>query len=133
MDAEQQNVARACHQFAENNSMSFPLIVAKLVDAGFESYTVDFRRGTTVYYLPSGDNIELPLSSHKEGVAASFQTADLQAAIREAQEGLPSYTYLGFCQKVKAAGCAGYIVSFLGSRANYFGRTGETYVEAFPQ
>jgi hypothetical protein len=32
-----------------------------------------------------------------------------------------------------AAGCAGYIVSFLGRRVVYFGRTAETHVEHFPK
>jgi len=34
---------------------------------------------------------------------------------------------------VVAAGCTGYLVSFPGQRAVYFGRTGETHVEHFPQ
>lgn len=53
------------------------------------------------------------------------------AAIREAQALVPGYTYKGFCAKARAAGCAGYIVSFLG-RAVYFGRTAETLTEPFP-
>jgi hypothetical protein len=32
-----------------------------------------------------------------------------------------------------AAGCAGYIVSFTGRRAVYFGRNAEIHVECFPQ
>jgi hypothetical protein len=40
--------------------------------------------------------------------------------------------YKGFCEKVLAAGCAGYIVSLAGRRAVYFGRTAETHVELFP-
>lgn len=39
---------------------------------------------------------------------------------------------MGFCRKVAAAGCAGYVVSFPGRRAVYMGRTGETHVETFP-
>lgn len=54
------------------------------------------------------------------------------AAIREAQSLVPGYTYRGFCAKARAAGCAGYIVSFLGRRAVYFGRTAETLTEPFP-
>jgi uncharacterized protein YbcV (DUF1398 family) len=65
-------------------------------------------------------------------VAATFDSRTLQAAIREAQTGAPGYTYAGFCMKAIAAGCAGYLVSFLGKRVTYFGRTGETHVELFP-
>jgi len=33
----------------------------------------------------------------------------------------------------KAAGCAGYLVSFLGRRVLYFGRSAGTHVEHFPK
>jgi uncharacterized protein YbcV (DUF1398 family) len=66
-------------------------------------------------------------------IAGSFGISAVQAAIREAQQLVPGYTYAGFCAKVMAAGCAGYIVSFVGRRAVYFGRTAETHIEHFPQ
>ena len=65
-------------------------------------------------------------------VAAEFNLGVVRAAIREAQALVPGYTYKGFCDKVKRAGCAGYLVSFLGRRVLYFGRTGETHTEYFP-
>jgi len=69
-----------------------------------------------------------------EGVVAPVFDASVVAdAVREAQTQAPGYTYRGFCKKVKAAGCAGYMVSFLGKRVVYFGRTGETHVEHFPR
>ena len=43
------------------------------------------------------------------------------------------YSYRGFCEKAKEAGCAGYLVSFLGRRVVYFGRTAETHVEHSPR
>jgi len=61
-------------------------------------------------------------------VAEAFNTAAIQAAIREAQQLASGYTYTSFCRKVTDAGCAGYIVSFTGRRAVYFGRTAETHV-----
>ena len=42
-------------------------------------------------------------------------------------------SYAAFGAKAKAAGCAGYIVSFLGRRVVYFGHTAETHVEHFPK
>ncbi len=33
----------------ENNTMAFPQIIGILIDAGFESYAVDFRRETATY------------------------------------------------------------------------------------
>jgi uncharacterized protein YbcV (DUF1398 family) len=74
----------------------------------------------------------LPLPRDDEAVAAEFDGEIVKAAIHEAQRGASGYSYKGFCRKVKAAGCAGYIVSFSGRRVLYFGRTAETHVENFP-
>jgi uncharacterized protein YbcV (DUF1398 family) len=87
---------------------------------------------TKSYYLPDGDSLELAFPAVDIPVAAAFDTGAVQAAIREAQTRAPGYTYHGFCRKVMAAGCAGYIVSILGRRVVYFGRTAETHVEYFP-
>ena len=132
MDARLIEVATACLRGAENNTMAFPGIVQALGSAGFESYAVDFRRRTAIYYLASGDNVELPTTLEHSAVAADFDTKALQAAIKEAQQQVRGYTYRGFCQTATAAGCAGYVVSLPGRRAVYFGRTAETHVEHFP-
>jgi uncharacterized protein YbcV (DUF1398 family) len=133
MDARFSEIAESCLQAAENGSMAFPEIVGKLMQAGFESYAVDFRRATATYYLPDGDSVVLPTHRHRTLIASALNVAALQAAIREAQQSAPDYTYLGFCEKVMAGGCAGYVVSFSGRRAVYFGRTAETHVEHFPK
>ena len=132
MDEHQQAVARACLAHAEANSATFPEIVRALIEAGFESYAVDFRRAVAIYYLPDGRSIELAAHRTSGAVAAAFDAGALQAAIREAQQLVPGYTYKGFCEKAVAAGCAGYVVSFTGRRALYIGRTAETHVEHFP-
>lgn len=125
-------IAEACLLGAESGRMEFPQIVMTLVDAGFESYGVDFRRGTATYYTPDGDSVELNAEAVRGPVAKAFGPNAIASAIREAQANAPGYTYLGFCSKVRAAGCAGYTVSFLGRRAVYHGRTAETHVEMFP-
>lgn len=124
-------IARACLDAAEQNTLSFPEIVKTLMDAGFESYCVDFRRARAVYYTADGDSVDLPTHRTEGEVAPAFDVARLQGAIREAQQLVPGYTYQGFCRTAVAAGCAGYTVSFLGRRAVYMGRTGETHVEQF--
>ncbi len=126
-------VAETCLRGAEQDAMTFPQIVGLLMEQGFESYAVDFRRKRAIYYLPDGDSVELPMDFAPQPAAATFDTVAIQNAIREAQQRVSGYTYAGFCQKVISAGCAGYIVSFLGRRAVYFGRTAETHVELFPQ
>lgn len=132
MTEEQTAAARACLAAAESDTATFPAIVGALVGAGFESYAVDFRRATATYYLPSGDSLELPTHKAATAIAPALDDAGLTAAIREAQQQAPGYTYRGFCEKAAAAGCAGYIVSFPGRRAVYFARTGQTHVELFP-
>ncbi|CCJ07467.1 DUF1398 domain-containing protein [Methylocystis sp. SC2] len=133
MNAQPMEIAESCLRGAESNSMSFPEIVGKLMQAGFESYAIDFRRATATYYLPDGESVVFSTPRLEAPIAPALDTNIVGAAIREAQQSAPGYTYLGFCRKVMAGGCAGYVVSFSGRRAVYFGRTAETHIEHFPQ
>ncbi|HTU53933.1 MAG TPA: DUF1398 family protein [Acetobacteraceae bacterium] len=132
MDERKKSVARACLEGAESGTMIFPEIVGTLMREGFESYAIDFRRAVATYYRPDGDRVELAAHKIDVSVAPAFDAGSVQAAIKEAQQLVPGYTYKGFCRKVALAGCAGYIVSFSGRRALYIGRTAETHVEHFP-
>lgn len=125
--------ARECIQAAYAGTLDFPSIVRKLIAAGFEGYDVDFRRHRCTYFLADGQCIELPLPASSERIAATFDASSVERAVREAQSKAPGYTYAGFCTQVMAAGCAGYMVSFLGRRVVYFGRTAEVHVEHFPR
>lgn len=125
--------AQRCLDAAYQGTMDFPSIVRALIEAGFEGYDVDYRRGTSTYFRASGESVQLTLPATDAPVAAEFHASDVEQAVREAQNKAPGYTYAGFCAKVKAAGCAGYMVSFLGKRVVYFGRTAETHVEHFPR
>ncbi|CZT35428.1 DUF1398 domain-containing protein [Rhizobium sp. 9140] len=131
MNEHQTAIAKRCLAAAEDDTTAFPQIVGALMDAGFESYAIDFRRATATYYLPDGDSIELAARRVDAPMAPALDTARIQAAIREAQQQAPGYTYRGFCETAVMAGCAGYIVSFSGRRAVYLARTGETHVEHF--
>jgi uncharacterized protein YbcV (DUF1398 family) len=133
MDSRLSEIAARCLHGAETVGMAFPEIGGELMRAGFESYAIDFRRATATYYLPDGESLVLPTHRHHTPIAATLNVAAVQAAIKEAQQAAPDYTYSGFCEKVMAAGCSGYVVSFSGRRAVYFGRTAETHVEHFPQ
>src|SRR3546814_14787349 len=70
MDAERIAVARTCLDAAQNGSLSFPEIIGKLADAGFEGYAVDYRCNTQTCYLPEGDSITLDLPRSATAVAA---------------------------------------------------------------
>ena len=114
-------------------TMSFPEVVGTLIENGFESYHVDYLRGTATYYLVDGGNVELTTPESDGSVTREVSAAVIKAAIKEKQQQVAGYAYKGFCKKVMAAGCAGYIVSFPVKRVLYFGRTAETHVEHFPQ
>jgi uncharacterized protein YbcV (DUF1398 family) len=133
MDATTIAIAQKCHSAAYDGTMDFVTIIRTLVHAGYEGYDVDYRRATATYFHNDGDNVQLSSPKTEGLVAATFHTDLVEQAVREAQANRPGYTYAGFCAKVKAAGCAGYMVSFSGKRVVYFGRTAETHVEYFPQ
>ena len=132
MTDHQTAVARACFEAAERDQLAFPDSVRRLSEAGFERYAVDFCRGTWTCYTPEGDSIALDTARRDARIGLGFDLAAVKAAIREAQEPAPDYTYAGFCEKVMRAGCVGYVVSFPGRRAIYSARTGEAHVEHFP-
>ena len=132
MEAERIAVAENCLHAAHDGSLSFPEIIEQLLAAGFEGYTVDYRRNTQTYYLPDGDSVAVDMHSSASKVAATFDASEVERLVRWAQANPADYSYVAFCEKAKAAGCAGYIVSFLGRRVLYFGRTAETHIEQFP-
>jgi uncharacterized protein YbcV (DUF1398 family) len=132
MDAERISIAETCLRASHNGSLSFPEIVGKLIAAGFEGYTVDYRRNSQTCYLPDGDSVTMDMLSPAGNVAADFDATEVERLVRWAQANPADYSYVAFCGKVKDAGCAGYLVSFPGRRVVYFGRTAETHVEHFP-
>ena len=126
------DVARATLAGSEDGTLTFPASLQMLREAGVEGYAVDFRRSPRTYYTTGGEALELQTEVTAERVAERFDAAPIVAVLREAQALVPDYAYKGFCTKVVGAGCAGYLVSLLGKRALYYGRTGETHTEYFP-
>ena len=49
MDAHRITIAESCFGAAHDKTLGFPEIVGRLIAAGFEGYTVDYRTGTTTY------------------------------------------------------------------------------------
>jgi uncharacterized protein YbcV (DUF1398 family) len=125
-------IARQCLEGAESGTMTFPQVVGTLMEAAFDGYLIDLRLGLAAYYLQHGEGFQLPTHTSNVAVATEFNVGVVKTAIREAQALVPGYTYIGFCDDVKRAGCAGYLVSFQGRCVLYFGRTGETHTEYFP-
>jgi len=133
MTTNWKDLARATLEGSESGTMTFPQNLRILMEAGFDGYAVDFRRSTRTYYMPNGEALELKTEPTPAPVAESFDASVVREAIREAQALVPGYTYEGFCAKVAGAGCAGYVVSLLGRRVLYYGRTCETHTEHFPE
>jgi len=132
MTTNWKDLARATLEGSESGTMTFPQNLQVLMEAGFDGYAVDFRRSTRTYYMPNGEALELKTEPTPTPVAETFDAAVVRDAIREAQALVPGYTYKGFCAKAAAAGCAGYMVSLIGRRVLYYGRTCETHTEYFP-
>lgn len=132
MEQKQKDAAHWCLKAAEEGTATFPQIIGTLLENGFEGYAIDYRRGTATYFLGDNQSVAFDLHKIETPVALAFDAPTIQAAIKEAQQQAPGYTYKGFCEKAAAAGCAGYIVSFPGRRVLYYGRTAETHTEYFP-
>jgi uncharacterized protein YbcV (DUF1398 family) len=124
-------VARAAFEGSEANTLTFPAGVKMIASAGFNGYLVDFRSGTRAYHHSNGEVFSF--QGHVHRPVDAFNAAVVKAAIREAQLGIPGYTYQSFCLKVtEEGGVAGYLVSIIGKRVVYFGANGETHTEYFP-
>lgn len=130
MDEHVRSVVAACTRGSEEETLKFPQQLMKLAETGVEGYYADLRRSIRIYYMPNGESVETKAHAVGRPIAEAFDPAAVESAVRQSQADL--HTYKEFCQKIMAAGCAGYIVSLLGRRAVYFGRTGETHVEHFP-
>lgn len=131
MTMQFKDVAFECTDGSDAEQMTFPQVVNKLMAVGVERYHADLVRADRTYYLPCGDSVVTP--GHRLAVmpTAEFSASGVEAAVRAIQAG--KIQYREFCGRIAAAGCVGYIVTLVGRRAVYYGRTGETYVEPFPQ
>jgi uncharacterized protein YbcV (DUF1398 family) len=130
MDLQQEEIAESCLASSYADTLNFPTVLAKLDDAGFEGYLVDYRRSMTTYYLPTGESVEFMNLKTPGAVAPSFDAQIVAENVRKSQA--QAQTYREFSENVKNAGCAGYLVTLLGKRVVYFGRTGETHIELIP-
>ncbi|MET0389508.1 MAG: DUF1398 family protein [Polyangiales bacterium] len=130
MNDDVTQVIEACARAAYEGTLKFPEILQKLTAAGVEGYYTDLRRATNTYYLPNGESAVVTTHDVGSPVAARFDAAGVEAAVRRSQKG--QHSYREFCREVVAAGCAGYLVSLLGRRVIYIGRTAESHVESFP-
>ncbi|WP_066262405.1 DUF1398 domain-containing protein [Hydrogenophaga flava] len=121
-----------CSTFDASNEgrIHFGQVIGQLMEAGVESYHVDYRCGRSTYFLPDGESLDLAFEKPVEGIADAFDGDAVRAAIRGAQRG--EVMYPAFKTLTQRAGCAGYTVWIAGRHVTYFGCRGETHVERFP-
>ena len=129
-DTDWQAVLHECTDGSDQERLSFPQVVGKLMAAGVERYRADLLRHEKTYYMPDGRSHVVSNAAIAGEAAMDFSAAGVDSAVRDIQAG--RIAYREFCRRVMAAGCVDYIVSISGRRAVYFGRSGESHVEMFP-
>jgi uncharacterized protein YbcV (DUF1398 family) len=130
MQDSTQHTIRATFEASNAGHIHFGQVIGQLMEAGVESYHVDYRCGRATYFLPEGDTLDLTFEKPAERIADAFDGDAVRAAIRGAQRG--EVMYPAFKALTQRAGCAGYTVWVAGRHVTYFGRRGETHVERFP-
>jgi uncharacterized protein YbcV (DUF1398 family) len=129
MDVHVKDVVREMSKASDEERITFPEVVKALRKVGIERYHADLIVGRKTYYLPDGDFEEVEV--HKvEAAASEFSAKGVEQAVGAIQQQVIGYRQ--FCRLIADAGCVGYFVSLAGSRAVYYGRTGDEHVEWFP-
>ena len=125
---------RVIHELAiatQQGKLTFPQVVKGLLEAGVESYFVDFAAKQKIHYLMDGTTHTVPMILDPAPIAAEFNSAGLVAAIRGAQS--DTVRYPEFVKRSAVAGVIGYWAFLTGERVIYFGRKGEQHIEEFPK
>ena len=130
MNASRETLLRETFNASNEGKMHFAEVITRLVAAGIESYSVDYRSHHATYFLDNDETIAFELDTPATSIPRQFIGEDLQAAIRGSQQGVVMYPE--FKRLSMAAGCVGYTVWISGRHVTYFGRNGETHVERFP-
>ena len=114
----------------QQGKLTFPQVVQGLLEAGVESYLVDFATKQNTHYLADGTTHTVSMILDPGPIAAEFNGAELVAAIRGAQA--DTVRYPEFVKRSTAAGVIGYWAFLTGKKVIYFGRKGEQHIEEFP-
>lgn len=124
-------IMRQVLEGSESGKLIFPEVVKTLLDAGVESYFIDFIRGEDTFYLSDGRSHIEQMTVALAPVAEDFSQPALVAAIRAAQT--DTIRYPEFVKQATGAGVAGYRACLTGKRVVYIGRKGDLHVEEFPR
>lgn len=128
MDA---NIITKTAHASHAGTMSFPDVVGALINAGVEYYYVDYVKLQTSYFSNEGSVVSVPLNfENLPAIAADFNTAELQANIRDSQ--INNQPYRKFSERAMQAGVQSYFTFLRGKRVTYIGRQGDQHTEWFP-
>jgi uncharacterized protein YbcV (DUF1398 family) len=130
MTPAQEHSIRETFIASNQGHIHFAEVVGKLVQAGVESYQVDYRSNQSIYHNHQDEALILTMTPSEQTIAQEFSAEKIVAAIRGAQLG--TVMYPEFKRLSKETGCVGYTVWIVGRQVTYFGRKGETHVERFP-
>ena len=130
MDHHTTSIIEECTCGSDEERLTFPNIVAQLAAAGIERYSADLCRWEKTYFFASGESLVVPCKHILGELATTFSAQGVESAVRASQS--QSIKYNEFCRRALSAGCVGYIVSIVGRRVIYFGRSGEMHIEHFP-
>jgi len=126
------NVLHDCLVGALQGRTSFPETVRRMHAVGVERYRADLVRLEKSHYSAAGETHLEKISL--EGVPAippALSVPEVQCALTAIQQG--AIQYPEFLRRIMRAGVTEYMVSIVGKRAIYTGRTGDFYVEPFPE
>jgi uncharacterized protein YbcV (DUF1398 family) len=116
---------------SQAGKLRFPEVVGRMVNAGVESYFVDFARGEETVYSTNGESHSETMVLPMNPIAQNFSSEGIIAAIRGAQA--DTIRYPEFVERSAAAGVIAYWAFLTGEKVVYFGRKGEVHTEAFPK
>jgi uncharacterized protein YbcV (DUF1398 family) len=112
-------------------TMTFPQVVAKLIEAGVEYYHVDYVGARMRFYDAAGVCVTTPIAYEGlPAVAGELDVEALRADIRDSQQ--KGQHYRDFTVRAMRAGVQGYFAFLRGRRVTYFGRAGDQHTEWFP-
>lgn len=130
MDVTTKNLIRESFAASNEGRIHFGEVIKQMMEAGVESYAVDYRGHAATYYLDNDEVLSVTMEATPVAIGKDFDAKAVQEAIRGAQRG--AVMYPEFKRLSMQAGCIGYTTWIAGRRVSYYGRKGETHVEHFP-
>jgi len=130
MDSTKQSLIRESFLASNEGRIHFGDVVKQMMEAGVESYSVDYRGHVATYYLQNDETLSLKMDATPVAIGRDFDATAVRAAIRGAQSG--AVMYPEFKRLSMQAGCVGYTTWIAGRQVTYYGRKGECHIERFP-